>query len=155
MKYQISHAAELESLALFRQFIADCCANYPVSPDAVNDLRLAVDEACTNVITHGYEGFDPGSIILSFWIEADYVRVRITDFGHPFEPVEPDKPDIEAALEEGRLGGLGLFLIYQTMDKIDYASSPVGNHLTFTRQFNRLRNSSLSPFNRILTRYFC
>lgn len=132
-RFQITRAAELESLSVFRQFISDCCANHNVPHDTVFDLKLAVDEACTNVIEHGYKGMDPGSIILSFRIERDRILVQITDFGHIFEPADAPKPDIEAALEDREIGGLGLYLIYQTMDNIDYQTSEDGNVLTFTK----------------------
>jgi len=132
-RFQITRAAELESLALFRGFISDCCARFDVPDGTVFDLKLAVDEACTNIIEHGYKGMDPGSIILSFRIDPDRILVRITDFGHVFEPAAAPKPDVEAALENREMGGLGLFLIYQTMDNIDYQSSEDGNTLTFTK----------------------
>ena len=132
-RYQITRAAELESLQTFRDFITDCCGRYEIPNDTVLDLKLAVDEACTNIITHGYEGMNPGSIILSFRIEPERILVQITDFGHCFEPVAGLKPDVEAALEDQELGGLGLYLIYQTMDNIDYVSSEDGNTLTFTK----------------------
>ena len=132
-RYQITHAAELESLQKFRDFITSCCAQYDIAADAVLDLKLAVDEACTNVIVHGYKGMDPGSIILSFRIEPDRILVQITDFGHVFEPASAPKPDLEAALEDRAIGGFGLFLIYQTMDGIEYHSSEEGNILTFTK----------------------
>jgi serine/threonine-protein kinase RsbW len=76
---------------------------------------------------------DPGSIILSFRIDLDRILVQITDFDHVFEPVAGPKPDVEAALENEELGGLGLYLIYKTMDNIDYQSSLEGNTLTFTK----------------------
>ena len=132
-RFQITYAAELESLKKFRDFITSCCAQYDISNDVVLDLKLAVDEACTNIIEHGYKGMDPGSIILSFRIETGRILVQITDFGHIFEPEAAPKPDVEAALEDRELGGLGLFLIYQTMDNIDYQSSEEGNTLTFTK----------------------
>jgi len=132
-RYQITHAAELESLKKFRDFIADCCAKHDIPSDTVFDLKLAVDEACTNIIAHGYKGMDPGSIILSFRIQPNRILVQITDFGHVFEPEAGPKPDVEAALEDRELGGLGLFLIYQTMDNINYQSSEEGNTLTFTK----------------------
>lgn len=132
-RFQITRAAELESLQVFRGFITECCARYDIPSDVVLDLKLAVDEACTNIIKHGYKGMDPGSVILSFRIEPDRILVQITDFGHVFEPVEAPKPDVEAALEDRELGGLGLYLIYQTMDNIDYQSSEEGNTLTFTK----------------------
>jgi anti-sigma regulatory factor (Ser/Thr protein kinase) len=132
-RFQITRAAELESLSVFREFISDCCGRHNVPPETVFDLKLAVDEACTNVIEHGYKDMDPGSIILSFRIEPDRILIQITDFGHIFEPAEAPKPDVEAALEDRPLGGLGLYLIYQTMDNIDYESSEDGNTLTFTK----------------------
>jgi anti-sigma regulatory factor (Ser/Thr protein kinase) len=132
-RFQITRAAEVESLQVFRGFITDCCAKYDLPNDTVLELKLAVDEACTNIITHGYKDMDPGSIILSFRIEPGRILVQITDFGHCFEPVETPKPDVEAALGDDELGGLGLYLIYQTMDNIDYTSSEDGNTLTFTK----------------------
>jgi serine/threonine-protein kinase RsbW len=104
-----------------------------VPGEIVFDLQLAVEEACTNVIQHGYKGMDPGSIILAFRIEPDRILVQITDFGQVFEPAPPPTPDLEASLEEREPGGLGLFLIYQTMDNIDYRVSDEGNQLTFTK----------------------
>jgi anti-sigma regulatory factor (Ser/Thr protein kinase) len=132
-RFQITRAAELESLSVFREFISDCCAKFNVPNETVFELKLAVDEACTNVIEHGYKGMDPGSIILSFRIESDRILVQLTDFGHVFEPAEAPKPDLEAALEDRPLGGMGLYLIYQMMDNIDYKSSEDGNTLTFTK----------------------
>ena len=136
-RFQITHAAELESLQKFRDFITDCCVRYDIPKDTVLELKLAVDEACTNIIEHGYKGMDPGSIILSFRIQPDRILVQITDFGHLFEPVEGPKPDVESALEDQELGGVGLYLIYQTMDNIDYQTSKEGNILTFTKLYNR------------------
>lgn len=137
-RFQITKAAELESLSIFREFIAESCAKYEIPSDTVHDLKLAVDEACTNIIQHGYKGMIPGSIILSFRIKQDRILVQITDFGHIFEPVNVPKPNIEAALEDRELGGLGLYLIYQTMDNIDYKCSEEGNVLTFTKYINKL-----------------
>jgi serine/threonine-protein kinase RsbW len=132
-RFQITRAAELESLKLFRDFITDCCRKYDVPDETILDLKLAVDEACTNIITHGYKGMDPGSVILSFRIEKERILVQITDFGHVFEPADAPKPDLEAALEDRQMGGLGLFLIYQIMDDIDYHCTEEGNTLTFTK----------------------
>jgi len=132
-RFQITRAAELESLQVFREFISDCCAQHKIEGDTVLELKLAVDEACTNIIQHGYKGMDPGSIILSFRIEPGRILVQITDFGHVFEPASAPQPDVEAAVEGRALGGLGLYLIYQTMDNIDYQSSEDGNTLTFTK----------------------
>ena len=132
-RFQMTRAAELDSLQVFRDFISDCCAKFKIPHGTVYELMLAVDEACTNIVEHGYKGMDPGSIILSFRIEADRILVQITDFGHVFEPTKAPKLDVTAALEDREMGGLGLYLIYQIMDNIDYQASEEGNTLTFTK----------------------
>ena len=104
-RFQITRAAELESLQIFRDFINDCCLQNNITDDVIFDLKLAVDEACMNIITHGYKDMDPGSIILSFRIRRNRILVQITDFGYAFEPVETPKPDIYAALDDQELGG--------------------------------------------------
>ena len=133
--HQITRAAELESLAAFRDLIQGACEQYPgVDEQACYDLKLAVEEACTNIIIHGYAGMNPGSIILRLDFEGQRVAVTLTDFGHPFEPCEPPVPDVKANLEAGVTGGFGLFLIYQTMDSVGYRTAEDGNHLTFVKK---------------------
>ncbi len=134
-QYQITRSAELESLSVFRDFIEKACKQPKRIDDRIcYDLKLAVDEACTNIITHGYAGMNPGSIILSLEMAPNKVVVTITDFGHPFEPGETSAPDVAAGLEDLPMGGFGLFFIYQTMDEINYETTEDGNHLTFIKQ---------------------
>jgi serine/threonine-protein kinase RsbW len=133
-RYQIARAAELEALADFRALIERVCGERPViDKQACYDLKLAVEEACTNVIVHGYAGMNPGSIVLALELGLEQVRVTLTDFGHPFEPYEPAAPDVVAGLDEGLSHGFGLYFIYQTMDQIGYETAEDGNHLTFVK----------------------
>jgi serine/threonine-protein kinase RsbW len=134
-RYQIARAAELEALAAFRDLIDTACRDQPaIDQQTCYDLKLAVEEACTNVITHGYAGMDPGSIVLALEFDPEQVLVNLTDFGHPFEPYEPAAPDVEASLEDGLSHGFGLYFIYQTMDHIAYKTAEDGNHLTFVKR---------------------
>lgn len=132
---QITRAAELESLPVFRELIAMGCRQQPNIDDRTcYDLKLAVDEACTNVITHGYANMNPGSIILTLRLDPQKVVVTLTDFGHPFEPSEAPMPDVEAALEDRPTGGFGLYFIYQTMDEVNYEATEDGNRLTLVKR---------------------
>lgn len=133
-RMQITRAAELETLGAFRQFIEAARRRFDLDEDTGFELKLAVDEACTNIITHGYAGMNPGSIILALTFEPEQVRVEITDFGHAFEPYETPRPDVQAALEDRPEGGFGLYFIYQTMDEIHYETKEEGNVLTFIKR---------------------
>jgi serine/threonine-protein kinase RsbW len=138
LTHRITRAAYLESLRDFREFIKEHCANIPaVSNEVLYDIQLAVDEACTNIITHGYQDLNPGSIILDLEINPDKLTVFLTDFGHSFEPSDVPIPDIHAPLEERELGGYGLFLIQQTIDELDYQVTEDGNKMILTKYLKK------------------
>jgi len=137
MIHQISRSAELTTLSEFRKYIALICSQHPeVDENMLYDMQLAVDEACTNIIAHGYKGMNAGSIILSMEINDDCIEINLTDFGHAFEPSRSPAPNLDAGLEDRPTGGFGLFFIYQTMDNIDYTTNVYGNRLTFIKRFN-------------------
>ncbi len=136
-RFQTTLAAELELLASFRNFIKSICKQHKqIDDEACYDLQLAVDEACTNIIEHGYAGMNPGSIILALEVIVDQVIVTITDFGHPFEPSQVPRPNLQAGLEDRPMGGFGLYFIYQTMDRVDYETAEAGNRLLFVKNLN-------------------
>ncbi len=135
--HRITRAAYLESLGDFRQFLQDHCSSLPgMDAEALYDLELAVDEACTNVITHGYAGMDPGSIIMQLELQPGIVKVSITDFGHSFEPANTPAPDTNATVEEREEGGFGLFFIRQSVDEIDYRVTEDGNTMVLTKHLS-------------------
>lgn len=132
--HRITRAAFLESLGDFRGFIKEHCSALPgVSDEILYDIQLAVDEACTNIISHGYAGMDPGSIILDLEIDPDRIVVSLTDFGHSFEPGNATMPDVNAPVEDRELGGFGLFFIQQSMDKLEYWVTEDGNKMVLTK----------------------
>ena len=132
--HRITRAAHLEALDDFRQFLKEQCAKYPgVTDEILYDLQLAVDEACTNIITHGYAGMDPGSVILDLELNPDQIIISLTDFGHAFEPGNAPIPDVDAPIEEREIGGFGLFFIQQSVDEMKYATSEDGNTMTLVK----------------------
>jgi serine/threonine-protein kinase RsbW len=133
--YQTTRAAELGALHHFRQFIQKAAGEHPgIDPEMIYDLQLALDEAATNVITHGYAGMDPGTMILILEIDSQRIRMTLTDFGNPFEPSNAPAPDLEAALEDRPSGGFGLYFIYQTMDEVDYETTGDSNTLIMIKR---------------------
>jgi serine/threonine-protein kinase RsbW len=136
--HRITRAAYLESLHDFREFIKEHCAGLPgMNNEILYDVQLAVDEACTNIISHGYAGLDPGSIILDLEVYPDKLTVSLTDFGHSFEPSSAPIPDVDAPIEERELGGFGLFFIQQSMDEIDYLATEDGNKMILIKYLSK------------------
>jgi len=134
-RLQIALPAELDSLLAIRSFIEDACSQAGLDDEPSYDIKLAVDEACMNIVEHGYAGMNPGSIVVSLQYGRQKLAVRITDFGHPFEPSEPPEPDPVAMLT-GKPGGIGLYFIYRSMDSVSYEATESGNTLTLVKNLD-------------------
>jgi len=136
--HRLTRAAYLQSLQDFREFLKEHCAGHPgIDDETLYDVQLAVDEACTNIISHGYRDLDPGSIILDLEIDPARLTVSLTDFGHSFEPSSAPLPDVDAPIEERELGGFGLFFIQQSMDDVDYRVTEDGNKMILTKYLTK------------------
>jgi len=136
--HRLTRGAYLESLEDFRGFIKERCAAVPGMTDVIlYDIQLAVDEACTNIISHGYADMAPGSIILDLDIATDKIIITLTDFGHAFEPSSAPLPDVDAPIEERELGGFGLFFIQQSVDEMNYQVTEDGNKMILTKYIGK------------------
>ncbi len=98
----------------------------------VYNIQLALQEACTNVVTHAYQGGDATQqITLAFNVFGTPTRLvaQITDQGIQFDPDTVAAPN----LDEPQVHGYGLFLIRELMDQVEYQVDANGNHLTLTK----------------------
>lgn len=136
--FKLTRPAELATLPVFRELVAEACRQAQADDQTTHDIQLALDEACTNVITHGYEGLNPSSVSLDIKLADNAIQLILTDFGHPFEPSQAPKPDINALMEDRPIGGLGLFFIFNVMDNVEYQSDEAGNHLCLTKNLKRV-----------------
>jgi serine/threonine-protein kinase RsbW len=102
---------------------------------ALYKIQLAVDEACANVVDHAYTGAEPGDIEVSCRLSDRLLTIRVRDWGEGFDLGGVKDPDLEAPLEERSLGGLGLFLVRQVMDEVQFMSDPEqGNELMMSKR---------------------
>ena len=88
---------------------------------AVYAVQMAVDEACCNIIKHGYGGEGKGTIYLDFVKLDDAIKVTIRDDGKAFDPASVPMPDFYSPIEERPEGGLGLFLMQKLMDEVQFS----------------------------------
>ncbi len=127
--------ATLDSLARISDFIVDAATRAGLDEHTSWQVQLAVDEAATNVIQHGYSDGLPGEIELSWRVDGVQFAVTLRDQGRRFDPTTIPKPDISSALEERQPGGLGIYLMHRLMDTVrfDY-SEERGNTLTMSKR---------------------
>jgi serine/threonine-protein kinase RsbW len=105
-----------------------------VDAATIPDVVLAVDEAATNIILHGYQGQE-GIIEIEVEQEGDALVVRLRDEAVPFDPTSVPLPDLTVPLEQRAPGGLGIYLIRQVMDEVAYRiTSQGGNELTLVKR---------------------
>lgn len=98
-------------------------------------IQLAVEEAVTNVINHGYEGKN-GDVSIQCDTLADTIVITITDFGQAFDPTLIPPADVTADLDHRRIGGLGVYLIRTVMDEVSYIRVGNENRLRLVKKFS-------------------
>ena len=126
--------ASLENVPLAVELAARSARAAGLDEQAVYEVQVAVDEACANVVEHAYAGGEPGAMEVSCRADSRTFAIRVRDWGSSFEPHRVEDPDVTAPLEERTLGGLGVFLIRQYMDRVEYTFDPkLGNELLMTK----------------------
>ena len=103
-----------------------------LSPDLTYRLTLSLDEIVSNVIRHGYSDTNDHVVEVRLSVHNGVVTSVIEDDGHPYDPRESPEPDLSMPVEQRGPGGLGIFLVRQMMDSIDYARRDGRNILTVT-----------------------
>ena len=119
MAFSLSFPAQAEYLVLCRLAVTALGRLAPLGEELVDDLKLAVTEACTNVVQHAYPDSAPGRVELTYEAQAGLVRITIEDtgVGHARERLR--------ALSD-REGGMGLAIIRSLVDEVELEPGPGG-----------------------------
>ena len=134
---ELTCEARRERLGELLAFIERACARAGLDPAVAFDVRLATEEAVTNVIEHGYAGTTPGPITLRFLRDPQRVVVTVEDRAAPFDPATIRPVDRSAPLEQRRVGGLGWHFVNQVMDEVRYEHGHThGNRLTLVKRLS-------------------
>ncbi len=113
-----------DNLSIIRDFVNTSAMDAGLQPDVVENIILAVDEACTNIIKHAYKSFPDGELIIKTKSTLSRFVVSITDYGKSFEPEMVPEPDLQKYYRQKRVGGLGMYLMKTFMDDVRYISVP-------------------------------
>lgn len=124
---------EMSGLTLaVARFLEECL----VGAETRYAVDLTLEEMVSNVVRHGYTDEALHSIAVKVDVHQREVLLAIEDDGHPFNPLEAATPDLDKPIEERRIGGLGIFLVRQTVDSMEYERKGERNVLRI--RINRL-----------------
>ncbi len=122
--------SEIEKIAPFVDKISDKFG-LPLSLNF--NLNLVLEEALINIISYAYPNGEKGEIALSAKLIENKIMFEITDSGIEFDPTKVQKPNIELNSDERPIGGLGVFIIHQIMDQVQYQRIDGKNVLTLIK----------------------
>ena len=121
---QLKVKSRTENLSEIRDFVSGNARAADIPEVTVENIILAVDEACTNIIKHAYNLSPEGEIIIKIDYDEEKFMVTIIDYGKSFEPDRVPLPDLQKYYREHRVGGLGMYLMKSLMDDVEYISIP-------------------------------
>lgn len=127
-------ANRLDELTRISTFLEGCAEAWDLPMPLTFSLNLVLEEAFTNVVQYAFKDKESHEILLITEKREDEVVITMIDDGVPYDPTEKSDPDINLSAEDRPIGGLGIFLIKKTMDKVDYYRKEDKNHLIMTKK---------------------
>lgn len=127
---------ELEQLRLLDELLTQVTSGCQLNSRLEKEMRLALEEAVTNVILYAYPGEKDKDIYISITSGKEELKTVIIDSGLAFNPLEKQEPDLSLPLEERPIGGLGIFLVKQLMTEVKYSRSENKNILTMIKNIH-------------------
>lgn len=125
---------DTKHLMVVRDFVTRLIRQSRLAREDENKVVLAVDEAVSNIIEHGYEEGAEGSIELEVEADDSQFKVVIRDTGRLFNPESIPDPNLKDHVQKGQKKGLGIFLMRQIMDEVRYKfKDGVKNELTLVK----------------------
>lgn len=126
-----NEVSEIEKVA---QFIEELGKEAALAPDLVFQLNLALEEAVSNVILYAYPQGERHTISLAASAKQGWLVFVLSDTGREFDPTLVADADVTLSAEEREIGGLGIFLVKQIMDTVEYRRIEDKNILTLKKQ---------------------
>ena len=130
----ISIRSDLHEIRWVGQMIESFGVSHDLPLSLVMTFTLAADELLTNVISYGYDDEQEHDIHLQIKCDASALVLRLEDDGRAYNPFSAPTPDLTAALMNRPVGGLGIHLVRQLMDQVEYSREANKNIISLTKQ---------------------
>jgi len=134
---ELTLAATVENLDTVMGFVEEHLEEYGCPMKTMMQVSLAVEEIFGNIAHYAYNP-EIGPATIQVEVHEDPLEVLITfmDKGKPYDPLAKAEPDITLSAEDRDIGGLGIFLVKQTMDDVRYEYSNGSNILRISKRLS-------------------
>lgn len=127
--------ATVENLARVNEWVEEMLNILDVPMKTQMQIALAVEEIFVNIAHYAYApGVGDAVIRMGYDMDTHTVKIAFLDHGTPYNPLEKEDPNTKLSAEEREVGGLGIYLVKETMDKINYVRSNNWNILTIEKK---------------------
>ena len=135
MNFRHTFPARADELQAVREIVSKACDDCGCTRTMATDIVIAVGEACQNVVRHAYKNTEAGEATLEIVCKDGIIQFDLQDSAPPVDPkkMKPKWP------EELGPGGLGICLIHDIMDEVEYlpVHSGQGNRLRMVKYIER------------------
>ena len=131
---QLSLQNDIRQIPTLNRFVKQVLSRMGVESSLIRRLQLAVEEAVVNVMEYAYPAGVTGDISLQISSDGQNLTFVIKDQGVAFDPTMKEKPDTTLAAEDRPIGGLGILLVRELMDSINYTRTEGVNVLTLIKK---------------------
>ena len=135
MNYQYNIGCSLSNLKGIRDFIRNSLDGHGISDVTMNEIVLALDEMCSNLMIHAHNCNPDDQLELHINIPGKGKLIfEIIDEGSSFNINDFQEPALGNLIQEKRKGGLGIRLVKSIMDDIEYTSKNGRNVCRLTKK---------------------
>ena len=125
---------DIETIPQLNEFIDSVAEEVGLEMSLTMSLNLALEEAVVNVMEYAYPEGQKGNVEIEVTADQQWMTFVITDTGIAFDPTMKEDADTTLSAEERPIGGLGIFLVRQLMDVIEYNRKDNKNVLTLRKK---------------------
>ena len=125
---------DIETIPQLNEFIDTVAEEVGFDMSLTMSLNLALEEAVVNVMDYAYPDGQKGDVDIEVTADQQWLTFVISDTGIAFDPTAKEDVDTTLSAEQRPIGGLGIFLVRQLMDVIDYKREGNKNVLTLRKK---------------------
>ncbi len=134
LQRSITLSNNIDEVPQLAAFVDEVCESVGFDMGTTMSMNLAIEEAVVNAMSYAYPSGTKGNIIIEAKANSRRLKFVIIDMGTPFDPTTKAEVDTSLSAEERPIGGLGIHLVRQIMDSINYERTNGMNVLTLRKK---------------------